>query len=379
MNQKKIGILTLYHKNFNMGGLLQAYALQKSLKKLGYDAEMIAFDYKRYYLINGKGSNTPKRSLLRKIVRKIRSFQEQKKDCFAERKKNFERFMKGIPHSSVVFYSAEEFSKYYETIIVGSDQVWGEWLPEQALRDFLLEGIDPKVEKYSYAASIGTDQINHKLDKIYIEALKKFKYVSVREVSAKKEIQKLLPKLEVSVDLDPTLLLTPDEWKTLINKQAGEKKYIFCYFLGKEREYREQAQKLAKRYNLPIVTMPYIMDNKIEGYDDEFGEYRDYSSGPEGFISAIYNAEIVITDSFHAMLFSSQFHKKFYVLARVNAETACTNKRITDYITQFGLEAQFIDVSSLNQIDIEKRVDFSVFDNKISGLRKQSLAYLKKI
>lgn len=375
MNHNKCGILTLYHNNYNMGGLLQAYALQNVLSKLGYNAELITLDYLYQNALQIQSS--PKISLLRKMARKIKTV--QKTVVFRYRKKSFKKFIKCIPHSENVYYPGEDFSEDYNLIIVGSDQVWADWLSKPALKSYLLENIAEDKKKYSYAASIGTNEINHNLDGLYRDAWKKFQHISVREESARREIKKLLPEADVRVDLDPTLLLTPDEWMSVAREKYINQKYIFCYFLGKDQSYREAAKQLAAKMGLPIVTMPYIKENRKEKYHDNFGEYNDYSSGPAEFVGIIKNAELVITDSFHAVAFSTQFHTKFYALARIIEGSGSTNSRITDFLKQFGLEAQFIDVSSLNQIDIKKRVDFSVFDKKISGLRKQSLAYLENL
>lgn len=375
MGKKKIGILTLYYNNFNMGGLLQAYALQKTLVKLGYDAEQISFDYFR----QGQTQKTKHHeiSLLRRIVRKIKWLRDHWR--FHIRENMFFGFMTNIPHSEKLYCLDNKIHNEYDIILTGSDQVWADWLSESALKCYLLENVDDDIRKYSYAASIGTDRINHSLDNIYVKGWKKFQHISVREESARREIKKLLPEADVRVDLDPTLLLTPDEWMSVAREKYINQKYIFCYFLGKDQSYREAAKQLAAKMGLPIVTMPYIKENRKEKYNDNFGKYNDYSSGPAEFVGIIKNAELVITDSFHAVAFSTQFHTKFYVLARIIEGSGSTNSRITDFLKQFGLEAQFIDVSSLNQIDIEKRVDFSVFDNKISGLREQSLAYLENL
>lgn len=370
MKERKIGILTLYRDNYNMGGLLQAYALQNTLNKLGYDAELITYQY-------FKKITPAKNDIARRIVRKIRVYKISRE--FKKRKKAFDDFMNQIPHSAEVYGSDKEFASCYDRIVVGSDQVWGDWLSKEALDCFLLKGITENEKKYSYAASIGSDKINTSLSEAYKRGLEHFEHISVREKSAKAEIEKLLPDADISVELDPTLLLTPQEWTAVAKEKYKNQKYIFCYFLGKDASYREAAKKVAEKMGLPIVTMPYVKENRREAFEDDFGTYNDYSSGPAEFIGIIKNAELVITDSFHAVVFSSQFHKNFYVLARKIEGSGSTNRRILDFLECFQLQERFVDVRKLGEIDTSESADFSVFDEKIDGLRKNSLNYLRKI
>lgn len=368
MSKKKIGILTLYYNNHNMGGLLQAYALQTALGKLGYDAELISYRFLKEVV-------APKNDIVRKIVRKIKTYKINKD--FVQRKKAFGDFMNHIPHSTQVYGSDKEFVSCYDGIVVGSDQVWGDWLSKEALDCFLLKGITEHKKKYSYAASIGSDKINTSLSEVYKKGLGHFAHISVREESAKAEIEKLLPDADISVDLDPTLLLTPQEWTAVAKEKYAGKKYIFCYFLGKDASYREAAKKVAEKMGLPIVTMPYVKENRREAFEDDFGTYNDYASGPAEFIGIIKNAELVITDSFHAVVFSSQFHKNFYALARKIEGEGSTNRRILDFLERFELRDRFVDVDQLNEVDFAKNVDFSRYENMIGDLRVQSLNYLQ--
>ena len=381
---KKIGILTLYYRNFNMGGLLQAFALQKTLEKLGYEAEQISFDYlKTIKTQQNDSQNTKKIGLIRKIVRKLKYqyyfIRYERK--FIKRKQAFLEFMDQIPHSERVYCAQDTLSDEYDGIVVGSDQVWADWMPVSSLEFYMLNGVCEHRKKYSYAASIGTDEINHELDEVYRNGLDDFKGISVREKSAKNEIEKLLPDVSVRVDVDPTLLLTASQWSEIAKEKKYKKKYIFCYFLGKDREYRKQVQRLADQLKLPIVTMPYIKDNRKEksGYERGFGTDQDYSSGPAEFVGLIRDAELVITDSFHAVAFSTQFHKKFYVLARKIEGSGSTNSRILDFLEEFQLTKQFVDIASIPKINPKQPIDFSVFDGKIEEKRKESMNYLKCI
>ena len=141
---------------------------------------------------------------------------------------------------------------------------------------------------------------------------------------------KLLPEKDIHVHIDPTLLLTAKDWSEVSKKVKNRpERYIFCYFLGQDKSYRDAAKKLSKNLNLPIVTLPYIKDHIVDDYDSDFGDIRDFSSGPAEFLDLIKNAELVVTDSFHATVFSIQFHTTFFALARFIDGISTTNCRIT--------------------------------------------------
>lgn len=370
----KIGLLSLYYKNYNMGGLLQAYALQKVIQKFGCQVEQVSFDYLRYYDNN---QNSQVNSPMKTVISSLRYVKRNWR--FLHRLRSFSRFMNIIPHSEKIYSSIEEFAENYDRFIVGSDQVWGEWLPIEALKSYLLCSPIFDNKRHSYAASIGTDTISSEFSELYQKAFYSFNTISVREESAKAEIKNLIQESDVSVHLDPTLLLTADEWSTVAEQTGHPDKYIFCYFLGKNSDYRKGVEKFAQKVSLPIVTLPFIKDNKIGDYDINFGTIRDFKSGPTQFLHLIKNAEFIITDSFHAVVFSCLFHKKFYVLDRVDAGVRSTNNRISDFLRTFELTSRYIAVDQLEFIDFNNAISYDSFEEKLSKLREESYSYLKSI
>lgn len=366
----KIGLLTLYRRNYNMGGLLQAYALVEKCRQINPCTEQISFDYKQYY-----GKNMVTTSKIKDILFLLKK--SAKNPRFIKRYLNFWKFESRIPHSTKRYIRISDTN--YDCIIVGSDQVWGEWLPKKALFQFLLADEKIQGKLHSYAASIGSDIFSEYQKNLFKKYLSRFETISLREESAQKQMIDLLPEKEIKVHLDPTLLLTADDWSKIAKKAKCPQRYIFCYFLGKDRQYRDKATTFAQKLRLPIVTMPYTKDHTIEKYEDEFGDVCDYSSGPSEFIYLVKNAELVLTDSFHATVFSIQFHKPFYSLARVNLETTSSNSRITDLLKCFSLSKQYIDIATLKEIDSIPAIDYSDFDSKIVDYRREAEAYLKLI
>lgn len=367
IKQPKIGILSLYHDNYNMGGLLQAYALSYMLNKLGADAEQISLDYKVYYSVGIK-------RLLKNIKKLAQPLLIDKK--FRTRINNFSHFMSLINHSR----TCEDLSSIcnnYDKIVVGSDQVWGEWLPNEALNQFLLGIDDYNGARYSYAASIGADEISEKGKCNYTKNLSHFMTVSVREKGAQLALKKI--GIESRVDVDPTILLSTDEWNLVAKSPNKPKEYIFCYFLGKEKKYREVACEIASKLNLPIVTMPYVSHHKSEKYDEGFGDYQDYESGPEGFIDLIRHAKLVLTDSFHATVFATKYHVNFFSLARIIDGDSSSNGRLVDYLSTINMLDRYVSPSELCDKVCEIEVDYSLFDECLEPYIKCGKEYLQSI
>lgn len=377
----RIGILTLYYNNLNMGGLLQAYALQKKVKSFGVDVEQISYNYLAKYSIADtihKPYDKMRNKNINKISKKIKN--KVNNYVFRKRKSAFLNFMEDIPHSEYVYENVRECAEKYEKIIVGSDQVWGEWLPKAALDDFFLAYPEFLGKRYSYAAGTGSSSLPAKYHQECLENLKGFESISVRENSLKSNLDRDLSSKMIVNNLDPTLLLKREEWDQIVPKMKLPKTYIFCYFLGKDKTYRKAVLKFSKEHKLPIVTIPYIKDNKIEDYDKNFGNIRDFVSGPAEFIALIKNAEYIFTDSFHAVVFSSIYHKKFWVMDRIIVGDTSTNSRITDFTKKYNLEERYVKSDDVeNYIWIDNNINYKIFDELLEKERKEAEMYLENI
>ena len=118
---------------------------------------------------------------------------------------------------------------------------------------------------------------------------------------------------------DPTLLLSKKEWENIEQKINIKEKYIFVYLLGKNKEQREKIKELAKELNLIIVDISHA-NGEFNKVDEGFSNYSIDNCSPEEWIWLIHNAEYIITDSFHGVVFSTIFNKKFFVLKRYYTE-----------------------------------------------------------
>jgi exopolysaccharide biosynthesis predicted pyruvyltransferase EpsI len=139
-----------------------------------------------------------------------------------------------------------------------------------------------------------------------------FAHLSVREKQAANIISDLWYK-NAEVVLDPTLLLTYDQWRTIIPTITSSKKYVLCYFLGENDNAWKHAAAISRTLNLPLVIVPIFAKDKNEG-DCAYG------TGPVEFFNLIDNAAFVCTDSFHGTIFSIICGKPFYVFERFHRE-----------------------------------------------------------
>lgn len=315
----KIGVLSLYYNNYNYGGLLQAYALIYELKKLGFDAEQISFDLSTSPAIFKKTKieklkNDPfgyvYKNTFGKLAAKV--FHDSHEDFITQktavRRESFRSFMETIPHSRV--YTSSDIASsndVYDIFLCGSDQVWN---PSYLRSEFLLDFVQPEKKKYSYAASIGKDNLNPQ-EVAYLNAkTQDYTAVSLREKACMAIFDR-----ETTWVLDPTMLLDKNEWRIVSKEYPINGKYIFVYFLGDTKEHRTAVIEYAKKHNLKIVTFPHIL-NQFRESDDGFADYEIYDADPAHFLYLIDHSECVFTDSFHAAIFSCMFEKHFLVFER---------------------------------------------------------------
>lgn len=381
----KIGIVTLYHNNYNFGGLLQAYALPTVVKKyLGISAEQID-----YVFMPEQEPKTENEKYTVSIMDFINTvgfllFQRLEKSNLNKRKKAFEQFMKDIPHSDRVYGYDNicESLKVYNTFICGGDQIWIDckkmpWFRTEDSRVFTLRFVPDKVKKISYAPSMAVLELTEEFKKEFCIGVNRLDRVSVREKRSLPVLRKLTDK-PVTVVVDPVLLLKESDWLKEINCSGKKGKYILCYLLSDSISQRKATTKLSKKLNYKIITFPHILHNIVRKCDLFFGDIRDYSSGPREFIELIKNAEMVITDSFHACVFSMIFKTPFAVFERGNTdEKGDMNSRIYDFLEEYHLENQLVTEKELTEMQEIPKIDFTYAHEHWEKRREESLKYLK--
>ena len=345
----KIALLNLPFDN-NYGGNLQRYALMKVLENLGHDVTHINIRPKFGLPWYKKPYSYTKRIIQKYILSKhdIIIFRErcEKKKYNKETVLSETFYNKYINHSARC-YSIHEINsctlENYEAYVVGSDQVWRKsMITKRGIRTNFLDFVDDNAIKIAYAVSFGIDtpefskaeQIN--LGKLY----GRFRGVSVREESAIKlchYYKWILPKAQLV--LDPTLLLSKEDYEYLINQANVEnntKGKIFCYVLDSSLKTNHTISIYSDKYNLEVVKM---------------GLCDSVNISIEQWLNNILNAEMVLTDSYHGVVFSVIFRRPFLFLGNERRG----NARILSLFKILGIKMK-AELCQADEIDI-KRLD----------------------
>lgn len=373
---KKVGIITKYYNNRNYGGLLQAYALVKTVSRLGYEVEQICW---KHLWKNGTKLKKKRVFKVKRIFHYIKrifyiTLEKRLKNKVALRNSAFTEFQEKIPHSTVVYerYNIKDSVKVYDAFITGSDQVWNmEWYNQEYFLDFVPEGVG----KVSYAASMPNVNMSDEKKNLVKNYLESFNNISVREEESSLFLTQLTGR-EVHWVIDPTLLLEGNDWDEICDKRIMEGDYIFCYFLGKDKNMRKIAKKFSRKTGMKIVTLPHLTG--ICDADIFFGDVKLYDLSPEKFISLIKYAQYVITDSFHAVVFSNIYKTKYYVFNRTDASEMTT--RITSILSLFGCEERFCCKERMNAEYMLEMKDKAVSGDapKFVKMKENSMEFLRR-
>lgn len=319
----KIGIVTS-NASFldNYGAVLQAYALSRQLTNWGHDTEIINYRYSTgqqiveadskidrslyariQYVISGNVS------LHQKVLyRASRKKREKQTEMF----RNFVRDRLPINlEKSVTYNDLCRDRLNYDCLICGSDQVWNPLI--HANRNdpgFFLRFGDEDCKRIAYAPSFGVSVLPNEAKADLRILTDSFNALSVREKSGS-EIMREVCGREVPVVLDPTMMADTSIWDT-IDKMPPDipKDYLLVYRFGKMEYMEKQIQHIARKLNLPVLEIPVSIESYGKGTKLLFGV------GPEEFITLIRNARAVLTDSFHATVFSILNHTQFYTFLR---------------------------------------------------------------
>lgn len=300
----KIGIVTINGNN-NFGNRLQNYALQHYLESCGFEVGTIWF--------------TTRKAFFKEKVKRLAVYIPNLK---FKRLKKFVEFTD--KYINVDYWCDYKKNNDYDYFVLGSDQVWN--YNYDTFSDNMFLSFSPKNRNISYAASFGVNKIDSGKKGLFYEGLKNFERISVREEEAVDIINDLGIETDVAVSLDPTMLLSSEEWFKCMKAPSAfkNKKYILLYFLGNiEGSYYSEISRIAKEKNLEIIN---IMDKK--------GGY--YNVGPSEFLFLEKNASIICTDSFHSCVFSIIFGVPFVIFDRVDKDV-CMSSRLNTLLSKFNL------------------------------------------
>lgn len=325
---KKVGIMTM-HRKFNFGSALQTYALQRTILKLGYDCDVIDYLYPNSYHI---GKNIPQPvevSRLAKVKDQIGRYLTSQK----ERECAFSEFMSGYIKLSKEQYptieSLLQSPPQYDIYVSGSDQVWNtKYLHEDPT--FLLKFAPQDAKRISYAASFGNSSLDQRHAALYRDNLQKFSSISVRESSGVQIVADLIDR-QSQVVLDPTFLLSADDWMPLAIKPELEGPYILCYFLHYTFNPQPYADMVARQISKATgYKLVFILPDAYKGKMLDPRVHTVFRAGPREFLGWFANAEIVLTTSFHGTAFSINFEKRFLSIVDDAPTLDCRQKSLLE-------------------------------------------------
>ncbi len=383
---KPIGLVTCYFHH-NYGSMLQAYATEMIMRRMGLPFQTIACKAPIDYMEGNKALYVLKKLMIgdwKMRLGKMKIEREKRRNpAFAKnwavRDAAFNRFAQESFHLSPYCKNRAELSvmaKGYSAFLVGSDQLWRTDSVEHGY--YTLEWVPDGIRKVAYSTSIGVKEVPWFQVAKNCRFMNRFDYMALREQSACDLVYRLTGR-KVQVVLDPTLLFTGEQWMD-IQQEAPltDGRYIFCYLLGNNPWQRERIRQVRKATGLKIVALQQL-DEYIPS-DEGFADEAPYNVGPREFLNYIRNAEYVFTDSFHCSVFSILYKKAFFTFNRFGeGAKQSTNTRIDNLLTLTGLSGRRVTGAGIGAEQLlETPCNFDGVDERLDALRQSSFAYLRE-
>lgn len=378
----KLGIVSCYFIN-NYGSILQSYATQEYFRRRCGECETISAEKlkpylaakkKEYYIrnINKPGLFLSKMPLIK--LRLLQKFDYKGLGrLYKERCERFDDFRGRFVLSDNEAESLGELraAVRYDAILIGSDQLWR---PDNIFPEYYtLSWVPSHIPKFSYATSFGVSVLDGYSAARAKQFLKEFDALSVREESGKNIVKELTGR-SPAVVCDPVFLLTKEEWDGIADRsRCPQQKYIFTYFLGSGRRYREFVKKLSEKTGLPVAG---IINNDCYAPDGEKIDFPVSNAGPGEFAGLISGAEYICTDSFHAAAFSVIFGRDFFVFNRFKSKKHGTNSRISSLLKITGLEDRLVSDRDKVAAYAEKHIDYKCVNERMQEFINKSRRFI---
>ncbi|UMB60796.1 polysaccharide pyruvyl transferase family protein [Lutibacter sp. A80] len=330
----EIGIITFHNVN-NYGAVLQCYALSEILKNKGYKVELI---------------NLP----LHSKSKKIRAIVSGKLSSAA-----FKSFRINFLPNTV------ESDNLKDLYIFGSDQIWNLDITKSNFKLYFGSWIKKEVPKIAYAASFGNSKWNNQDNKEDVKKLlNSFSSIGIRESSGVKICEK---EFSIKCDkvLDPTFLLNNYDF---LLKKINLSKLMVCYIFGKDELKINELKKIANKKNLKPVLLSDVRLRK------------DIKSIPfptvSKWLSYLNTSELILTDSFHCMVFAILFKKNFIAIPAIPDRV----DRMVSLLSDLGLKSRFFKniQEVFNSEVLEEDIDYKLVDEKLEKLKVESFNFLEK-
>ena len=354
----RIGVLT-YHYALNCGAFLQALAMQEYLRSEGHQVEFINYENDnvnlayRLFRFRVYDKRRPFKSLNRFLNECVRSFM-------------YPKFRKSVRNHLCIGDIIQTRANYdltsYDRIIIGSDQLWNKNITRGFDYFYCAQFKKHNNQKViGYAISMNKPQLSTDETIELQQVLSNFDCLSVRE-STTVDLLKPLTTKPVDLVLDPTFLLSREEWSNYVS-QVPEQHYICCYPVLNQEAVKKRAREIARSLNKKLVILEPVGDAVFLSGNKKIDT-------PLDFLSYIANADMVLTSSFHGTAFSINMQKDFYVLGDDKG-----NVRMKSFLEELGIPERII---SLNEnIDINNHIDYNVVDKRLLAKINKSKQFLR--
>lgn len=369
-----IGILTLpLHTNY--GGILQAYALQAVLERMGHDVLVIQRPWRKQIVWWKFPLQIVNRCIYRFVFgRKVTLFSElkwNKNQAVIER--NTQEFIDKYIHTYHIKQISDIKERDFDAIAVGSDQIWRPMyyrLHYKYIEDAFLSFTKKwSLKRIAYAPSFGTDAWEY--SKVETQEcgnlLQKFDAVSVREKSGVGLCENYLGRKDVQWVLDPTMLLNREDYESLIPQNVKAPGDLMCYVLDANDEINNLISQIAQENDINVFQAASDVDNVTLPIE------RRVQPPVESWLAGFRDAKLVITDSFHACVFSILFHKPFIVIGNKNRGYS----RFESLLKLFGLGDRLIENASQFNQSMLNPLSEEVY-KKLDDFRSTSTDFLTK-
>ena len=353
----RVGILT-FHDTNNYGAELQAYALCETVEGLGCEAELV--DYRNPAVARAE---TPARPTLGQLAAHPRSslIRLAAYPYLARRRAAFAGFRARCQKTGPRMEGQCEMAARYDAVVVGSDQVWNPAITGGDLTYFLP---DPApFRKVAYAASFGGQALPEGFAPLCRAALAGFDAVGVREASGCEVVRAVAGRRAERV-LDPTLLLGLGRWRELAGPPPVDGGYVLAYLVAECEQALSYARRAARAMGARLVVVEcysVVPALRIEG------NMSDIS--PEGFVSLVAHASLVVTSSFHGLALSLALGVE--VRFSLDASRGNRSSRLTELAELAG-----VGDCAVPEADASRRIDFAAVARRLSRARERSLAFL---
>lgn len=380
----RIGVLT-YHFAMNYGAVLQAYALTRFLREQGHDVKLIDYvraekqNLLRYTLtvvftVLRRDPFRAVQFLYGRFKRHLEKDERQQKEKMLQKQKLFSdvfvRFRnKHFVLTEKTYKSLDDLRAdppEMDAYIVGSDQVWNpKTIFSQA---YFLDFGKPETLRIAYAPSFGQATLEKLRYSELRRNLERFDAISVRERSGVRIVNEVGYKATYVVD--PTLLI--DDYSSITHIDSSDE-FIFVYRLHQNQRLSKAfdgiLERLSERYNLKIKTVAPMSESLLPG-EDIIAEVED-------FLGLIASCRIMITNSFHGVIFAI-LHKKNFICFPRTEEDGGQNERMLDLLDNLGLHERYFDID--RQFDpleiINSEIDWDSVTQKLVVLRRASVKFL---